>query len=865
MNTEGCWGGLLHDADNLCTPGFVAGKNHFKNKFCPACHQHGIRVASERLCVVASEEPEEMQNGTAFGFWKASTEYGAYRLVNQTAKCLPPAYVLLADPSKIGNTPLLKPVPEQHVEDDGCVLLYVCNGTLVPAASAPPGRGRRRAAISRGVAAGSGAGRPHENSRAAASLLATRFKDPIVDGGGDDSGEQTDSFSGSAAATTPLAMEVSSAALFDSCFPRDGLSANPMDFHVTDSVRLANSLGGTLGNGLAPDDGAMAHAFDANGFGGGFGVPNPWELAPAPSVAMKMPAALSVDAMSVPGAPGTAPPMPNGHAHARASPVAHAPPPSMCRPGVPSVPGMPVEHAVAGAAGAPSAPVLLDQLRQAVLSARTLTLKLLIEASPEDDSLGDVRQQMQANLAQYDAHLAGIGRWVKEACPEPPRAPQTWGGRLPAPRQPSHPLLQPLTPASDLVTATMQATLWGRLQPPGTSPSSTMAANSTAPVMAMPAPAMTSAMASAMAPAVAIPRSAAPAMTVSSPSPFAGHAPLPACTMMAQQMVQQPRGWEVTADFLPSMQQHHALPAQPAMTQQHMVYYPSTAFLPEGAQHGLQHAQLPSAPPSYDPLDTLTTWPPSAPPSPPSPPLHAGSSPKTTPKGTSLITLMHEWLGQTDAWLEPAERMAHELGSPGPLAQAATLVGSAVSAAAVSMLSTTLFAAYPLFWLLPAGGALFLLCLAVASQLLSAHNMVHLWAAWCLLMPAVRGGAILSLVSGQQFAATLAVAAAAYPCFTHVMRLVFGFAGAMHSTVPRSLGWRLAVGLWFFCNDLLVSLAISEQTLLPTLTTECLPFAVGFLGGVGLLSMREAALFRTQNTATPNADTSPAKAVQPTA
>ena len=150
MSNE-CWGCIVRGGDaHLCTPGFVLGINHFKNKFCPACHDNGMKVDAERLRVSLPNTPIT-GNGTTEGFWNVSPSYGGrFRVINQTAKCTPPSFVLLEDPdSGMASMPFLTRVQPHYIDEDGLVNVFVCNGTLIPR---PPGhaeRSRKRASLAR--------------------------------------------------------------------------------------------------------------------------------------------------------------------------------------------------------------------------------------------------------------------------------------------------------------------------------------------------------------------------------------------------------------------------------------------------------------------------------------------------------------------------------------------------------------------------------------------------------------------------------------------------------------------------------------------------------------------------------------------
>jgi len=150
-----CWGAILRgDTEGKhCAPDFQMGKHHFKTKFCRTCSEEGILVTADRCRIVQTSAPAE--NGTTLGFWKIAPNHrGArYRLINQTAKCTKPPYLVLENASSaIASAAFLRPMPASFIDTQGCVLLHVLNGTLVPFAASDrlfisrPGRSRKRAA-----------------------------------------------------------------------------------------------------------------------------------------------------------------------------------------------------------------------------------------------------------------------------------------------------------------------------------------------------------------------------------------------------------------------------------------------------------------------------------------------------------------------------------------------------------------------------------------------------------------------------------------------------------------------------------------------------------------------------------------------
>ena len=78
-----CWGSAISGA--LCTPSFVPGEGHFKNKFCPRCRCDGFDVAAERVCVLTTALRDGFANSNGRKIWTDDA-----RLVNQTQKCTGP-------------------------------------------------------------------------------------------------------------------------------------------------------------------------------------------------------------------------------------------------------------------------------------------------------------------------------------------------------------------------------------------------------------------------------------------------------------------------------------------------------------------------------------------------------------------------------------------------------------------------------------------------------------------------------------------------------------------------------------------------------------------------------------------------------
>lgn len=142
-NSSRCWGAELTGDSSRCTPGFLLGHAHFKNKFCAACRQ-SILVPVERVRALTSELQPMFSNTLRAGFWKTASPFiggGLVRVVNNTHACEGPYLALYKEP------------PPEHAWGelpagwvvDGQVQLTVAKGTLVPVAALwHPASGDRR-------------------------------------------------------------------------------------------------------------------------------------------------------------------------------------------------------------------------------------------------------------------------------------------------------------------------------------------------------------------------------------------------------------------------------------------------------------------------------------------------------------------------------------------------------------------------------------------------------------------------------------------------------------------------------------------------------------------------------------------------
>ena len=95
---SGCWGAELHGGAG-CTPRFVPGKLHFKNKFCDNC-RNCIMVPLAQLRALSQDQAACVVNKRSEGFWNsapANMGGGQYRILNNTAGCTGPWLALFRE------------------------------------------------------------------------------------------------------------------------------------------------------------------------------------------------------------------------------------------------------------------------------------------------------------------------------------------------------------------------------------------------------------------------------------------------------------------------------------------------------------------------------------------------------------------------------------------------------------------------------------------------------------------------------------------------------------------------------------------------------------------------------------------------
>ena len=143
-----CWGWLLSGQCTSCTPGFVGGKGHFKNHFCPTCRATGFKTPATRLRALLPQQHAAFPNGMGAGLWTDHDESGIrFRLVNQTVKCSGPRVIILQSAPTVSGL-LFASMPDRWVDGNGMVHLSVSKGTLAPMETVDANVGRNEASSS---------------------------------------------------------------------------------------------------------------------------------------------------------------------------------------------------------------------------------------------------------------------------------------------------------------------------------------------------------------------------------------------------------------------------------------------------------------------------------------------------------------------------------------------------------------------------------------------------------------------------------------------------------------------------------------------------------------------------------------------
>ena len=130
-----CWGSALSGDGSRCSPGFVAGRGHFKNHFCASCRTFGFSLPTARLRALNSTQHAEFDNAGGKTPWSDGPDKGAetyrFRLINQTQKCVGPRVIIL-HPHADSPASSFAALPTRWVDANGLVHVIVSKGTLTP-------------------------------------------------------------------------------------------------------------------------------------------------------------------------------------------------------------------------------------------------------------------------------------------------------------------------------------------------------------------------------------------------------------------------------------------------------------------------------------------------------------------------------------------------------------------------------------------------------------------------------------------------------------------------------------------------------------------------------------------------------------
>lgn len=168
-----CWGAEIKRLTGYaapCTPGFVPGKGHLKNKFCSACHQSGWDVPEAHLRVPPAGSEGSFHNVGSAGLWSQYGEGVRFRLLNHTQPRNGSRAILFDVPtSSVGWAP----TPREWLTDDGqFVTLIIVGGTLAPKGAVRRTHGHAHSKPPAASAKHAGAGRTVTNHADAGSLPA---------------------------------------------------------------------------------------------------------------------------------------------------------------------------------------------------------------------------------------------------------------------------------------------------------------------------------------------------------------------------------------------------------------------------------------------------------------------------------------------------------------------------------------------------------------------------------------------------------------------------------------------------------------------------------------------------------------------
>lgn len=141
-----CWGGILKALNAgktppppSCTAGFVMGRGHLKNKFCPRCTEEGFSIHLSHVRGLTPQLEAAFRNARMQGLWTSAPEVCdiQFRVVNNTSKaCGPKLIVFRSPPTSPAHAFWFGPLSAKVGEsvEDGRLPMVVSKGTIVPLA-----------------------------------------------------------------------------------------------------------------------------------------------------------------------------------------------------------------------------------------------------------------------------------------------------------------------------------------------------------------------------------------------------------------------------------------------------------------------------------------------------------------------------------------------------------------------------------------------------------------------------------------------------------------------------------------------------------------------------------------------------------
>ena len=126
-----CWGFVLTNGRQKCSPGFNSKPGRFRNKFCPNCLGLGISIEAERLRLLPEDCADDYANPSSRGCY-AEKDGNLYRVVNHTRKSIKGEAIIVARDAAAAAALGMEEVPQEYFLNPGRLELSVSQGTLVP-------------------------------------------------------------------------------------------------------------------------------------------------------------------------------------------------------------------------------------------------------------------------------------------------------------------------------------------------------------------------------------------------------------------------------------------------------------------------------------------------------------------------------------------------------------------------------------------------------------------------------------------------------------------------------------------------------------------------------------------------------------